>query len=182
MRLASACSSPPKADLDYRREQGRTHRLARRARRPVLDDRNRAKAAKICKLYVSPPPGTTVLCIDEKPGFQALRRTRAARPLRPGKPARLEFEYEHKGTRNVFAAFNVKNGHVLHPHRGCRHRLAEAGTESCADRSSGRTQAACFMPDSQMCRDFWDAALVHLGYARFTRRAEAFESRLGMFS
>jgi transposase len=72
-----------------------------------------AKAAKICKLYVSPPPGTTVLCVDEKPGVQALRRTRAARPMRPRKPARLEFEYERKGTRNIFAAFNVSNGHVL---------------------------------------------------------------------
>jgi transposase len=72
-----------------------------------------AKSAKICKLYVSPPAGTTVLCVDEKPGVQALRRTRAGRPLRRGKPARLEFEYERKGTRNIFAAFNIRNGHVL---------------------------------------------------------------------
>jgi transposase len=72
-----------------------------------------AKAAKICKLYVSPPVGTTVLCVDEKPGVQALKRTTAARALRPGKATRLEFEYERKGTRNVFAAFNVQNGHVL---------------------------------------------------------------------
>lgn len=72
-----------------------------------------AKAAKICKLYVSPPAGTTVLCVDEKPGVQALRRTRPDRPMRRGKPARLEFEYERKGTRNIFAAFNIRNGHVL---------------------------------------------------------------------
>ncbi len=72
-----------------------------------------AKAAKICKLYVSPPAGTTVLCVDEKPGVQALKRTTAARALRPGKATRLEFEYERKGTRNVFAAFNVQNAHVL---------------------------------------------------------------------
>lgn len=71
-----------------------------------------AKAAKICKLYVSPPAGTTVLCVDEKPGVQALRRTRG-RPMRRGKPARLEFEYERMGTRNIFAAFNIRNGHVL---------------------------------------------------------------------
>jgi transposase len=72
-----------------------------------------AKAAKICKLYVSPPAGTTVLCVDEKPGVQALKRATPARALRPGKATRLEFEYERKGTRNVFAAFNVQNGHVL---------------------------------------------------------------------
>jgi transposase len=71
------------------------------------------KAARICKLYISPPAGTTVLSIDEKPGIQALRRIHPTRPLRPGKPTRVEFEYERKGTRNLFAAFNIKNGQVL---------------------------------------------------------------------
>jgi transposase len=71
------------------------------------------KAAKICRLYVSPPARATVLSIDEKPGIQALRRLRPDRPLRPGKPARLEFEYERCGTRNLFAAFNIKTGHVI---------------------------------------------------------------------
>lgn len=72
-----------------------------------------AKAAKICKLYISPPAGTTVLCVDEKPGVQALRRTRADRPMRRGRPVRIEFEYERKGTRNIFAAFNIRDGRVL---------------------------------------------------------------------
>ena len=71
------------------------------------------KAARICKLYVAPPAGSTVLSIDEKPGIQALRRIHPTRPLRPGKPARVEFEYERKGTRNLFAAFNIKTGRVL---------------------------------------------------------------------
>jgi transposase len=71
------------------------------------------KAATICKLYIEPPAGTTVLCVDEKPGIQALRRTHPGQPMRPNKPARLEFEYERRGTRNLFAAFNVRSGHVL---------------------------------------------------------------------
>lgn len=71
------------------------------------------KAAAICKLYVSPPEKTTVLSLDEKPGIQALRRKHTGRPLRSGQPARLEFEYERKGTRNLFAAFNVKTGEVF---------------------------------------------------------------------
>lgn len=71
------------------------------------------KAARICKIYVSPPPRTTVLCIDEKPGIQALSRRFATRPMQPGQIARLEFEYRRHGTRNVFAAFNVVTGHVL---------------------------------------------------------------------
>jgi transposase len=71
------------------------------------------KAAKICRLYVSPPAKATVLSLDEKPGIQALRRLQPDLPLRKGKPARLEFEYERCGTRNLFAAFNIKTGHVV---------------------------------------------------------------------
>lgn len=71
------------------------------------------KAAKICKLYLEPPPHTTVLSMDEKPGVQALRRTHPTRPMTFGKATRVEFEYERKGTRNIFAAFNIKTGHVL---------------------------------------------------------------------
>jgi len=71
------------------------------------------KAAKICKLYVSPPANATVLSLDEKPGIQALRRKHPTRPLRPGRPTRVEFEYERKGTRNLFAAFDIKTGQVL---------------------------------------------------------------------
>lgn len=71
------------------------------------------KAARICRLYVSPPAKVTVLSLDEKPGVQALRRVHRDRPLRASKPARLEFEYKRGGTRNVFAAFNIKTGHVI---------------------------------------------------------------------
>lgn len=71
------------------------------------------KAARICRLYVNPPPHTTILSLDEKPGVQALRRTHPNQPLRIGKPARVEFEYERRGTRNVFAAFNIRTGHVV---------------------------------------------------------------------
>lgn len=71
------------------------------------------KAARICKLYVDPPAETTVLSLDEKPGIQALRRTAPTRPMTFGKARRIEFEYKRKGTRNVFAAFNIKTGQVL---------------------------------------------------------------------
>jgi transposase len=71
------------------------------------------KAARICRLYVSPPAGTTVVSLDEKPGVQALRRKHSARPLKVGRPQQVEFEYERCGTRNIFAAFNVRTGHVI---------------------------------------------------------------------
>jgi transposase len=71
------------------------------------------KAAAVCKLYVAPPPNTTVLSLDEKPGVQAKSRRFPTRPMAPGRLARVEFEYKRHGTRNIFAAFNVRTGHVL---------------------------------------------------------------------
>lgn len=72
-----------------------------------------AKAGRICALYIRPPKGKTVLCIDEKPGVQALSRKFPDKPARSGDVRRVEFEYRRNGTRNVFAAFNVRTGHVL---------------------------------------------------------------------
>jgi transposase len=54
-----------------------------------------------------------VLCIDEKPGVQALSRKYPDKPVRPGDVRRVEFEYRRNGTRNVFAAFNIRTGKVL---------------------------------------------------------------------
>ena len=71
------------------------------------------KAARICRLYVSPPAGTTVISLDEKPGVQALRRLHPCRSVSIRRPQRVEFEYQRAGTRNIFAAFNVRNGHVI---------------------------------------------------------------------
>jgi len=71
------------------------------------------KAAAICKLYVCPPPRTVVLSLDEKPGVQAISRKYPTRPGKPGRVARVEFEYKRHGTRNIFAAFNITTGHVL---------------------------------------------------------------------
>lgn len=71
------------------------------------------KAAAICKLYLSPPPRTVLLSLDEKPGVQAISRRFPTRPARTGSVAKMEFEYRRNGTRNIFAALNVQTGHVL---------------------------------------------------------------------
>jgi transposase len=72
-----------------------------------------AKAAKICRLYLRPPKGKTVLCIDEKPGLQALSRKHPDLRMQPGRVRRAEFEYRRNGTRNIFAAYNIRNGKTL---------------------------------------------------------------------
>lgn len=72
-----------------------------------------AKAAAICRIYIAPPAKTVVLCVDEKPGVQAISRKHPTLPPKPGKDARVEFEYRRNGTRNIFAAFNIRTGKVL---------------------------------------------------------------------
>jgi transposase len=71
------------------------------------------KAARICRLYLRPPKGKTVLSIDEKPGVQALERRFPDHAMRCGRVRRAEFEYRRRGTRNIFAAFDIKNGRVV---------------------------------------------------------------------
>jgi transposase len=55
-----------------------------------------------------------VLCVDEKTNLQP--RTRLARtlPAEPGKPVRVENEYQRKGSLHLFAAFDTRTGQVYH--------------------------------------------------------------------
>src|SRR5665213_1790038 len=71
------------------------------------------RAADVCGLYLSPPENAVVLSIDEKTGIQAKSRKHPTQPLRPGRPARQEFEYIRHGTASLIAAFDVKSGKVL---------------------------------------------------------------------
>lgn len=77
------------------------------------DPEFRPKIARICRLYTAPPEGATVLCVDEKPGMQALEHRHPMRAARPGESGRKEFEYRRRGTRTLIASFNVRTGEVL---------------------------------------------------------------------
>jgi transposase len=68
---------------------------------------------QICQLYVEPPAGATVLCIDEKSGIQALERRYPSQSPRRGEPGRFEFEYRRHGTRTLLAAFDTRTGQVF---------------------------------------------------------------------
>ena len=72
-----------------------------------------AKAVKVCRLYLRPPRKATVVCLDEKPGVKIRSRLYPTRPMRPGRVARVEFEYRRHGTRCIFAAFNPITGKVV---------------------------------------------------------------------
>jgi transposase len=71
------------------------------------------KVADVTGLYLDPPWGETVVCIDEKTQMQALSRRVVLRRAQRGRAGRQEHEYKRNGTRCLFACFNVRTGHVL---------------------------------------------------------------------
>jgi DDE superfamily endonuclease len=50
-----------------------------------------------------------VVCFDEKP-VQLVGETRVPRPVSPGQPRRYDYEYERKGTANIFMAVEPLGG------------------------------------------------------------------------
>jgi transposase len=71
------------------------------------------KVRDIVGLYVNPPEGALVLCVDEKSQIQALDRTSPVLPLRPGLPERRTHDYVRHGTTNLYAALDVASGNVI---------------------------------------------------------------------
>ena len=67
----------------------------------------------MCEVYLRPPPGTVVICIDEKTGIQAKYRRYPEQPAQPGRLARREFEYVRNGTVSIVAALQVATGQVV---------------------------------------------------------------------
>jgi transposase len=71
------------------------------------------KVRDIVGLYVNPPEGALVLCVDEKSQIQALDRTAPVLPLRPGTPERRTHDDVRHGTTNLYAALDVASGNVI---------------------------------------------------------------------
>jgi transposase len=81
------------------------------------------KVRDIVGLYLSPPEGAIVLCVDEKPQVQALERTQPVLPLAPARTERATHDYTRHGTTSLFAALNVGTGAVIgRCHRRHRHQ------------------------------------------------------------
>ena len=82
------------------------------------------KVRDIVGLYLNPPDKALVLCVDEKSQIQALDRTQPLLPMRPGMAERRTHDYMRHGTTTLFAALDVKTGHVIGECHG-RHRARE---------------------------------------------------------
>jgi hypothetical protein len=64
----------------------------------------------VLDLYEEPyDPNRPVVCFDEMP-YQMVAETRTPLPRKPGRPQRYDYEYERKGTTNLFAFFEPKRG------------------------------------------------------------------------
>jgi hypothetical protein len=72
----------------------------------------------VLDLYAEPyDPACPVVCFDEVP-VQLIGETRAALPMRPGTPERIDYEYVRHGTCNGFV--------LVEPLRGWRHLTVTA--------------------------------------------------------
>jgi transposase len=71
------------------------------------------KLLDIVGLYLKPPENALVLCVDEKPGIQALDRTQPLLPIRDKKPQSWTNEYVRHGTQTMIAALEIATGKVV---------------------------------------------------------------------
>jgi transposase len=58
-------------------------------------------------------PGDRILSFDAKPSIQARGRIRAALPAAPGRPVRVEHEYDRHGALALLAGLDVRTGRVF---------------------------------------------------------------------
>jgi transposase len=83
-----------------------------------------AKVRDVVGLYLNPPEGAVVVCVDEKSQIQALDRTAPMLPMRPGQIERQTYDYTRHGTTTLFAALEIATGKVIDACKP-RHRHTE---------------------------------------------------------
>lgn len=71
------------------------------------------KLVDVVGLYLDPPTRAVVLCMDEKSQIQALDRTQATLPMKPGRAGTMTHDYKRNGTTTLFAALDVLTGKVI---------------------------------------------------------------------
>ena len=72
-----------------------------------------ATVQAICDLYTRTlRRDEVVLCVEEKTNLQPRPRPAPTLPAVPGRPVRVEHEYQRAGALNLLAAFDTRTGHV----------------------------------------------------------------------
>lgn len=73
-----------------------------------------AKAADVVGIYMAPPENAFVICVDEKPNIQALRRRTGYAVTSDNKLVHgFENIYNRNGTLNLFVALEVGTGKFM---------------------------------------------------------------------
>lgn len=88
----------------------RPHRVRQWLHSPDPDFEQKAK--RLCRLYLKPPEGAVVLCIDEKP-MQVLQRIHPTHVDPRDGAVRYEFEYKRHGVHVLLAAFDIRTGRTV---------------------------------------------------------------------
>ncbi len=77
------------------------------------DPKFEQKLIDVVGLYLNPPEGAVVLCMDEKSSVQALDRTQPSLPMVKGRAGTMTHDYKRHGTTTLFAELNVLTGVVV---------------------------------------------------------------------
>ena len=77
---------------------------------PTQDGEYVACMEDVLVVYQQPPtPTTPLVCMDERP-VQLVKETRCPVPAAPGRPQRVDYEYERAGTANLFLFTEPQTG------------------------------------------------------------------------
>jgi hypothetical protein len=91
-------------------------------KRPENPEQFDQEVKTVCDLYEKAPTlheqGIHVYSCDEKTGIQALERAHPTKPMIPGKPALIEYEYIRHGTQALIANLEVATGQCHTPSIG----------------------------------------------------------------
>jgi len=75
---------------------------------------------RVCQAYLEAPnlyfqENTYTVSVDEMPGIQALERIKKKIPIGPGRPERIEYEYQRHGTLCLIGNWDVVRGQMISP-------------------------------------------------------------------
>ena len=78
------------------------------------DPEKEVKIKDICQVYRNAisTPSEAFFSVDEMTGIQALERKAKDKPMEPGKPRAIEFEYIRHGTTCLLGAWNIAEGTI----------------------------------------------------------------------
>ncbi len=110
-RLAAATGiSPTTVHRIWREHKLKPHQV--RSFKFSKDPQLAEKIVDVVGVYMAPPKGALVLCVDEKTQIQALDRTQPSLPIKPGKAARMTHDYKRNATTSLYAALEIATGQV----------------------------------------------------------------------